>query len=628
MKSKLPTRCLLAISLVAFANHPIAAAPNPLGTAFTYQGRLAAGGSPANGEFDLRLALYDSTSNSVGSPLFNPAVSVSNGFFTTTLDFGPGVFDGTPYWLEVALRPTGGNTQFRVLAPRQRLSGTPYALFAANAASAATANAASFASLAANSSNALNAVNATTATQAASANSVPWSGITGLPLGFADGIDNDTTYTAGAGITLVNGRFNIDFAGSGLSTSVAHSDHVHVASDITVGVLAEARIDPLLARDSEVFPLVLASDGSGSGLDADKLDGFDATEFWHINGNAGTTAGVHFLGTTDNADLEMRVRNTTALRLRSGSASGGPNVVGGSSLNTIGANVSGVAIGGGTANSGSSDLVAIGGGRDNQVSGPTSSIGGGQTNRIQGAAAARIGGGSENTIATNAHYASIGGGQQNGIQSNASASRVGGGSSNIVGGSATFSTISGGARNTVNTRADYATIGGGGQNLVAADANLATIPGGGGAQARNYAQFAYAGGMFGSAGDAQSGMYVLRNSTTNAAPTDLFLDGTGEPMHVPLSGRWIAHIQVVAAGPPGSGLSAGFTTDVVVKNITGTAALVGAQPVTLQAIAQEGAPCLVTITTSGDALVVRVTGPTNPQAVRWVATVRTTELAF
>jgi hypothetical protein len=623
MKSKLPTRCLLAISLatVAFAIQPGFGAPNPLATLFTYQGRLAAGGSPANGEFDLRLTLYDSNAvgNVVGSALFNPAVAVSNGFFTTTVDFGAGVFDGTPYWLEVALRPTGANTQFRVLFPRQRLTGTPYALFAANA------NAASFAALAANSSNALNAVNATTAT---TASTVPWSGITGLPSGFADGVDNDTTYTAGAGLTLVNNRFNIDFAGSGTSTSVAHADHVHVASDITVGVLAEARIDPLLTRDNEVFSLVLAADGSGSGLDADKFDGFDSTDFWRTGGNAGTVNGTHFLGTTDNTDLEMRVRNATALRLRAGSASGGPNVIGGSSLNTIGVNVSGTAIGGGTGNNSVSDLTAIGGGRDNQISGTTSSIGGGQTNRIQGAAAARIGGGSENIISTNAHYSSIGGGQQNLIQSNSTASRVGGGSSNTVGNSATLATISGGARNTINTRSDYATIGGGGQNVIASDANLATIPGGGGAQARNYAQLAYAGGMFANAGDAQLGMYVLRNVTTNATPTDLYLDGSGESMHVPLTGRWLAHVQIVAAGPVGSVLSAGFSADVVVKNVTGAAAIVGGQPLTVQAIAQEGPPCLVTVTTSGDSLVIRVTGPTNPQLVRWVATVRTTELSF
>src|SRR5262249_50582930 len=36
---------------------------------------------------------------------------------------------------------------------------------------------------------------------------------------------------------------------------------------------------------------------------------------WKLNGNAGTTAGVNFLGTTDNQALELRANNTRALRL-------------------------------------------------------------------------------------------------------------------------------------------------------------------------------------------------------------------------------------------------------------------------------------------------------------------------
>src|SRR5262245_39145282 len=76
----------------------------PLSTVFTYQGRLVAGGSPANGLFDLSLTLYDANTGStaVRAPLLVPAVSVSNGLFTAAVDFGSGVFDGSTYWLEVA----------------------------------------------------------------------------------------------------------------------------------------------------------------------------------------------------------------------------------------------------------------------------------------------------------------------------------------------------------------------------------------------------------------------------------------------------------------------------------------------------------------------------------------------
>jgi hypothetical protein len=37
----------------------------------------------------------------------------------------------------------------------------------------------------------------------------PWAGLVGIPEGFADGIDNDTTYTAGTGLTLSDTQFNV-----------------------------------------------------------------------------------------------------------------------------------------------------------------------------------------------------------------------------------------------------------------------------------------------------------------------------------------------------------------------------------------------------------------------------------
>ncbi|RMG99446.1 MAG: hypothetical protein D6706_05395, partial [Chloroflexi bacterium] len=37
----------------------------------------------------------------------------------------------------------------------------------------------------------------------------PWSGLSGVPAGFADGTDNDTTYTAGTGITLNSNQFSL-----------------------------------------------------------------------------------------------------------------------------------------------------------------------------------------------------------------------------------------------------------------------------------------------------------------------------------------------------------------------------------------------------------------------------------
>jgi len=65
---------------------------------------------------------------------------------------------------------------------------------------------------------------------------------------------------------------------TGLATK-ADSIHPHSGSDITSGTVADARIATSIARDSEIMPTVLASDGSGSGLDADKLDDLDSSAF-------------------------------------------------------------------------------------------------------------------------------------------------------------------------------------------------------------------------------------------------------------------------------------------------------------------------------------------------------------
>src|SRR5678815_749693 len=75
----------------------------PLGTSFTYQGTLRDGAGNANGNYDLTFALFNdpAAGSQVGTTQTNLNVSVSNGVFTTTVDFGPGLFDGTAYWLAI-----------------------------------------------------------------------------------------------------------------------------------------------------------------------------------------------------------------------------------------------------------------------------------------------------------------------------------------------------------------------------------------------------------------------------------------------------------------------------------------------------------------------------------------------
>jgi Chaperone of endosialidase len=127
MKTKIQS-LLIMLSCLAGVHQTFAQA-----TAFTYQGQLQNNGAPANGTYDLQFVLF--TTNQFGSPatpvLTNAAVSVNNGLFTTTLDFGAGVFTGTNYWLDISVR-TNGNGTFAELSPRQPVTPTPYAVFANN----------------------------------------------------------------------------------------------------------------------------------------------------------------------------------------------------------------------------------------------------------------------------------------------------------------------------------------------------------------------------------------------------------------------------------------------------------------------------------------------------------------
>ena len=133
---KTTKQILTVIALLALSRSIGTAAP--LGTAFTYQGRLNYGPNPANGHYDLQLTLYDAVTagNVLGVPLTTNAVAVTNGFFTLTLDFGS-VFDGNARWLNIAVKTNGGGV-FTPLTPRQPLAPSPYAIFAPSAGTAGT----------------------------------------------------------------------------------------------------------------------------------------------------------------------------------------------------------------------------------------------------------------------------------------------------------------------------------------------------------------------------------------------------------------------------------------------------------------------------------------------------------
>ena len=114
-------RCCIAVALPAsqVAVAQVAQLPD-----FTYQGRLAQDGQPANGAFDLVFTLYDAevAGHVVGAPQSEPQFPIVDGLFTVSLAF-PGVFTGDQMWLDVSVNGQS-------LSPRQAIATTPVAQYA------------------------------------------------------------------------------------------------------------------------------------------------------------------------------------------------------------------------------------------------------------------------------------------------------------------------------------------------------------------------------------------------------------------------------------------------------------------------------------------------------------------
>jgi hypothetical protein len=122
-----PRLCWWTILLLGSAG--AYAGGTPLGTAFTYQGQFKVNGAAASGTYHLRFQLWDALTGGaqVGSDIDEPAVAITEGLFTTPLDFGPGAFDGAARWLAVQVVTNGGAT-VTTLQPRQAIALAPYAM--------------------------------------------------------------------------------------------------------------------------------------------------------------------------------------------------------------------------------------------------------------------------------------------------------------------------------------------------------------------------------------------------------------------------------------------------------------------------------------------------------------------
>ncbi len=131
------------VAAVALLLVPVGAARGqfPMGTAFTYQGYLEDASGPVTAVCEFEFGLWNHPTDTgaaaeVGA-IVAATVDVSAGRFTAVLDFGVGIFTGNARWLEmdVCCAPadcTAPPTNFATLSPRQELTPTPYALYAAS----------------------------------------------------------------------------------------------------------------------------------------------------------------------------------------------------------------------------------------------------------------------------------------------------------------------------------------------------------------------------------------------------------------------------------------------------------------------------------------------------------------
>lgn len=108
-------------------------------TQLTYQASLTNSSLPANGNYDFEFVLFDALNggNQIGAVQARNGVAVANGTFAVQLNFGA-VFPGAARFLEIRVRATG-QPGITVLAPRQPIDSSPYAIKSLNADGATNA---------------------------------------------------------------------------------------------------------------------------------------------------------------------------------------------------------------------------------------------------------------------------------------------------------------------------------------------------------------------------------------------------------------------------------------------------------------------------------------------------------
>ena len=134
-------RAILVVALGLMVCLATVSEAGPMGTAWTYQGRLMDKNKPAEGFYGFQFRLFDSndpcTGAQLGSPIDMNDLEVIDGHFTVELDFGSGIFDGNAVWLETSVVHSPLGSDPAALRPLQEVTPAPYALYAATAGAVA-----------------------------------------------------------------------------------------------------------------------------------------------------------------------------------------------------------------------------------------------------------------------------------------------------------------------------------------------------------------------------------------------------------------------------------------------------------------------------------------------------------
>ena len=136
--TKMSTILVLVLGLMVCQADLAKAAP--MGTAWTYQGRLLDANDAADGLYDFQFRLFDDPNVIVGTQVGDTIdineLDVIDGYFTVGLDFNDAnAFNGDARWLEIGVRPgeLEDPNDYTTLSPRQEVTPTPYAIYAESA---------------------------------------------------------------------------------------------------------------------------------------------------------------------------------------------------------------------------------------------------------------------------------------------------------------------------------------------------------------------------------------------------------------------------------------------------------------------------------------------------------------